>query len=61
VIGFNVVYQQFEYDSGCQIYCNWSRLKPGFKVPAHLSTIAADKLGTTPSHFKMILDEPVQI
>jgi len=30
VIGFNVVYQQFRamYDSGCQICCNWSRLKP---------------------------------
>jgi len=20
------------YDSGCQIYCNWSRFKPGFNV-----------------------------
>jgi len=30
---FNVVYQQFivMYDSGCQICCNWSRLKPDFK------------------------------
>jgi len=38
---FNVVYQQFiaMYDSGCQIFCNWSRLKPGFKVPAHRSTM----------------------
>jgi len=41
VIGFNVVYQQFRamYDSGCQICCNWSRLKPGFTVPAHRSTM----------------------
>jgi len=30
VNGFNIVYQQFiaMYDSGCQIWCNWSRLKP---------------------------------
>jgi len=30
VIGFNVVYQQLfrsKYDRGCQICCNWSRLK----------------------------------
>jgi len=29
---FNIVYQQFRamYNSGCQICCNWSRLKPGF-------------------------------
>jgi len=28
---FNAIYQQFiaMYDSGCQIYCNWSRLIPG--------------------------------
>jgi len=40
-IGFNVVYQQFRamYNSGCQICCNWSRLKPGFRVPVHLSTM----------------------
>jgi len=25
--------------SGCQICCNWSRLKPGFSVPAHRSTM----------------------
>jgi len=27
-----VTYQQFKamYDSGCQICCNWSTLKPGF-------------------------------
>jgi len=32
VIGFNVVYQQFRamYDTGRQICCNCSRLKPGF-------------------------------
>jgi len=37
VIGFNVVYQQFKdmYDSGCQICCNWSILKLGFKLSAH--------------------------
>jgi len=41
VNGFNVVYQRFIalYDSGCQICCNWSRLKPCFKVPAHRSTM----------------------
>jgi len=40
VNGFNVVYEQFVamYDSGCQI-CNWSTLKPDFKVPAQRSTI----------------------
>jgi len=34
---FNVVYKQFiaMNDSGWQICCNWSRLKPGFTVPAH--------------------------
>jgi len=39
VIGFNVVYQQFRAmcDSGCQICCNWSRFRPGFKMPAHRS------------------------
>jgi len=37
----HVIYQQFiaMYDSGCQIFCNWSRLKPRFKIPAHRSTI----------------------
>jgi len=25
------------YDSDCQIYCNWSKLKPGFN--AHRSTM----------------------
>jgi len=41
VIIFNIVYQHFRamYDSGCQIFCNWSRLKSGFKVPAHQNTI----------------------
>jgi len=40
VNGFKVVYQRLiaMYDSGCQICCNWTRLKPGFmyqhtKVP----------------------------
>jgi len=35
VNGFNIIYHQFIalYDSGCQIYCNWSRIKPGFNVP----------------------------
>jgi len=30
VNGFNTVYQEFiaMYDRGCQICCNWSRLKP---------------------------------
>jgi len=38
---FNVVYQQFiaMYNSGCQISCNWSRLKLGFKLLAHQITI----------------------
>jgi len=27
------------YDSGCQICCNCSRLKLGFYVPAHWSTM----------------------
>jgi len=42
VIRFNVVCQQFRamYDSGYQICCNWSRLKPGFNVPAHRSTVS---------------------
>jgi len=33
-----VVCQQFiaVYDSGCQICCNWSRLKSGFNVPCHI-------------------------
>jgi len=41
VNGFEVVYQQFVamYDSGCQICCNWSRLKPGINVPVHQSTM----------------------
>jgi len=41
VNGFNVVYQQFivMYDSGCPICCNWSKLKPGFNLPAHWSSI----------------------
>jgi len=41
VIEFNVVYQQFRamYDSGCQICCNWFRLKPGFIVSAHWGTM----------------------
>jgi len=31
---FNVVYQKVisMYDSGCQICCEWSRIKPGFNV-----------------------------
>jgi len=39
---FNVVYQQFiaMYDRGCQICCNWSRLKPGFNVPVHQSIMS---------------------
>jgi len=28
-----------KYDSGCQICCNLSKLKPGFKVLAHQSTM----------------------
>jgi len=57
VIGFNVVYQQFRamYDSGCQICCNWSRLKPGFNTPKYH---AADKHDTPPSHIKLTLGEP---
>jgi len=44
---FNVVYQQFiaMYDSGCQICCNYSRLKPKYH--------AAIKHDTLPSHFKL--------
>jgi len=36
-----IIYQQFiaMYNSGCQIYCNWSRLKLVFKVPVHQSTM----------------------
>jgi len=30
----------YSYVPGCQIGCNWSRLKPVFKVPAHQSTIS---------------------
>jgi len=40
--GFNGVYQQFRAmnDSGCQICCNWYRLRPGIlyqhtEVPCH--------------------------
>jgi len=29
----------FMYDNVCQICCNWSRLRPGFKIPAHRNTI----------------------
>jgi len=39
---FNVVYQQFRamYNSDCQIYCNWSRIKPVLlcqhtEIPCH--------------------------
>jgi len=41
VNGFNGICPWFiaMYDSGCQICCNWSRLKPGYKVPAHQSTM----------------------
>jgi len=51
------VYQQFiaMYHSGCQICCNWSRLKWGFKLLAHQST---DKHNTPPSHFKWTLGQP---
>jgi len=51
---FNVVYQDFisMYEHGCLFCCKWSRLKPGFKVPAHH---AADTHDTTPSHFKLTL------
>jgi len=30
------------YDSGCQIYCNWSTLKSDFYVPEHQSTMPHD-------------------
>jgi len=41
VIGFDIIYQQFivMYDSGCQICCNWSRLKQVFNVLTHWSTM----------------------
>jgi len=41
VNGFNIVYQLFiaMYDSGCEIYSNWSILKPGFNLLAHRSTM----------------------
>jgi len=53
---FNVVYQQIiatvcMYDSGYQICCNWSRLKPGLKLPAHRSTMPQVNIITTPSSF----------
>jgi len=40
-MGFKVVYQQFigMYVSGCQVCCNWSRLKLVFKMSAHWSTM----------------------
>jgi len=43
---FNVVYQLIiaMYDSGCQ---NWSRLEPGFNVPAHWNTNAANPQDNT--------------
>jgi len=45
-MGFNIVYQQsiVMYDSSCQICCNWSRLKLGFNVPAHWSTMLLNGL-----------------
>jgi len=40
---FNIIYQGFTamymYNSGCQICCKWSRLKPGFNMSAHRSTM----------------------
>jgi len=46
VVEFNVIYQQFitMYDSGCQIYCNWSRFKPDFMVPARRGTMPQIKM-----------------
>jgi len=59
--GFNVVYQQFIalFDSG-QICSNWSRLKPGFDVRVHSSTMPKINmiLGTSSSHFKLTLRQP---
>jgi len=59
-MSFNVVYQQFiaMYDSGCQICCNWSRLKPGFKSNSTPKYHAADKHDTPPSQFKLTLGQP---
>jgi len=60
VIGFNVVYQQFRamYDSGCQICCNWSRLKPDFDLRAiTLKYYAVDKHDTPSSHFKLTMGQ----
>jgi len=41
--GYNIVYQQFiatcMYDIGCQVCCNWSRIKLGFNVPPQWSTM----------------------
>jgi len=53
-------YQQFiaVYVGGCQICCNFSRLKPDFHVPAHESTMLQIYNDTPPSHFKLTLDQP---
>jgi len=54
VNGFNIVYQEFiaMYDSGCQIFCNWSRLKLGFflKEASTPTYHAAYKHDTPPNH-----------
>jgi len=57
---FNVIYQQFRamYDSGCQICCNRSRLKPGYSRVNILKYHAANKHDTPPSHFKLTLGQP---
>jgi len=62
VNGFNVVYQQFiatcMYHSGCQICCNWSRLKPDFIVPAQWSTMSQINMIPSPGHFKLTPGQP---
>jgi len=60
VIGFNVIYQQFRamYNSGCQTCCYWSRLKPGFNVLTHRSTMPQINMIPHPSHFKLTLGQP---
>jgi len=45
------------FDSGCQICCKWSRLKPDFKVPAPKNHVA-DINDTPPSHFKLTMGQP---
>jgi len=49
-ISLSAIYS-YVFDSGCQICCNWSRLKPGFLVASTMKNHAIDKHDTPPSHF----------